>query len=650
MIVMRCMRSCCLVLAVALLGISAPAQGEVTRLEVTSRTEVPGYAYEKVVGRIYFAVDPGHARNRIVVDLDKAPRAANGQVEFSADFYMLRPTSASNGGGAEVGNGAALVDIVNRGRLTFGRFGAPNDSPDPIGDGFLLKRGFTIVAVGWEFDVPAAGGLLRLNAPVARDGGQTITGMVGTFFVPDSRKPLVVSALSGYTPLDADSPESVLTVRDSLAMPATKLPRSQWTVTSSNRVTLAGGFEPGRTYEISYKAANPAEGGLGFAAVRDTAAWLRHGADSATPAKFVYAFGASQSGRFLREFLYEGFNTDERGVRVFDGALAHIAGAGRLDLNSRWSTPIECCSTYATAFPFTTNAQRDPVSGISEGLIENERARDNQPKLFLTNTGVEYWSSGGRAAALTHTTPDGARDISLPENVRIYLLAGTQHGTGPFPPARGAGQQLLNPNVQSWVLRALLVAMDRWVRDGIAPPDNRQPRLDQGTLVDVSKIAFPSIPGVHSPLGLTSGARIANAFLKGGAGAGAKLPLLVPQVDADGNELAGIRLPEVAVPLATYTGWNFRAPAVGGADRLYPLLGSYIPFARAQSQRESQKDPRPAVDERYATRDAYMAKIQQAAAELVKGRYLLEEDAAAVAARAADHWDLVVNGIMTSAR
>ena len=635
MYLMRRMCDASLVLAMVLLATTS-ATGEVVRLEVVSRSPVPGFAYEKVIGRVHFAVDPKDARNRVIVDLDRAQAGADGRVEFSADIHLLRPVSS--------GNGAVLVDIVNRGRLTYDRFNEPVPTDDPIGDGFLLKRGYTVAAVGWEFDVAPGGDRLRLTAPVATDRGQPLIGTASALFVPDSADPMVVTALAGYKPLDPESPDARLTVRDSLDAPATQLPRSQWTMTAANRVTVTGGFVPGRVYELSYKAANPAVSGLGFAAVRDLVSWLRRGDAGMTPVKFAYAFGASQSGRFLREFLYEGFNTDERGSRVFDGVMAHISGAGRLDVNSRWSTPVECCSTFSTSFPFSAGAQRDPVSGVTEGLLDNERARANQPKLFLTNTGVEYWSSGGRAAALTHTTPDGARDVAQPENVRVYLMAGTQHGTGPFPPRRGNGQELLNPTNQSWVLRALLTAMDRWVQNGVEPPASRHPRLDQGTLVDVSRIAFPPIPGVHSPRALTAGSRIANPFVRDGAGAGAKLPLLVPQVDADGNETSGIRLPEIAVPLATYTGWNFRAPAVGAPDRLYPLLGSYIPLAKTKAEREGRGDPRPSVTERYPTRDAYLGKIREATSGLVRDRYMLSEDAEVAVARAAAHWDLLMGG------
>jgi hypothetical protein len=481
MTIQRKTRACLLTVFMFCIG-ALSARAEVTRFEVKSRTDVPGYNYEKVVGRVYFAVDPRNAHNAVIVDVNKAQQDAAGKVMFSADLYMWRPKS----GGSEV----AVIDIVNRGRLTFQGFSAA-PGQDPVGDGFLLKRGLTVVAVGWEFDVAINDNLLRLDAPIATEGGKPITGMVSAMFVPDRADAMVVNALAGYKPLDPASPESVLTVRDGLLKAATRLARDQWTISSNNTVTLKGGFKPGYMYEITYKAANPPVAGLGFAAVRDVGAWLRHGADSMPPVKFAYTFGQSQSGRFLREFLYEGFNTDESGARVFDGVMAHIAGSGRFDLNSRWSTPVECCSTLATSFPFSAGAQRDPVSGLTEGLLDNTRARTNQPKLFLTNTGVEYWSSGGRAAALIHTTPDGKRDIAQPDNVRVYLFAGTQHGTGPFPPTRSNGQELLNPTVQSWVARALLVAMDRWVREGVAPPASRHPRLDQGTLVEAKDVAFP---------------------------------------------------------------------------------------------------------------------------------------------------------------
>ena len=221
--------------------------------------------------------------------------------------------------------------------------------------------------------------------------------------------------------------------------------------------------------------------------------------------------------------------------------MAHIAGAGRIDVNERGATPTSLGGVSATAFPFSDHAQRDPVSGVTEGLLDNERARRNQPKIFFTNTGVEYWGQG-RSAALIHMSPDGTRDVAPGPNARAYFLAGTQHGPGPFPPGQGLGQQKGNPTDYWWSMRALLVAMDRWVKQGAAPPANRIPLLSDGTLVQAKALAFPAIPGVQSPTSLPPVIRIASEMIRGGAGAGTTLPYLVPQVDADGNERGGILL------------------------------------------------------------------------------------------------------------
>jgi hypothetical protein len=621
-----------IVLAGALLWMPARASAEVTRLEVTTREDLAVYDYERITGRLYFAVDPAHPANTIVADLDKAPRAASGRVEFSADFYMLRPKSG--------GNGVALVDIVNRGRRTIFALNRAGGAADPeVGDGFLMARGYTMVAVGWEFDV-RGGNLMSIAAPVARSSGSggPITGIVRSTFIPDRREPtFTVNDLPTYAPIDPEGSDTLLTVRDRFADRGEAVPRRNWRL-SGNTVTLSDGFEPGRIYELSYRAADPPVAGTGFLAVRDLVSWIKHATDAATRASQVYAFGASQSGRFLRDFLYHGFNTDERGRPVFDAALIHIAGASRLELNTRWATPITLGQQTVTSFPFADAAYRDPISGVVDGLLENKRAGTLQPRVFYTNTGVEYWG-GARAAALTHTTPDGTADIALPANVRSYFFAGTQHTPGAFPPASGAVQQLLNPTDYWWSVRALLVALDQWVRDEVEPPASRYPTRAAGTLVDATDLAFPQIPGVQLPTTLSGGTRTENVLIEGGAAAGAPLPLLVPQVDADGNEQAGIRLPEVAVPLATYTGWNFRSRETGGSHLLRPLLGAYIPFPRTRDTAEAG-DPRKALGERYRDGGHYLSLIETSAADLVKERYLLAEDVPAIMKRAAAHWEL----------
>jgi hypothetical protein len=620
--------------------VAASARAEVTRVEILKRSDLAAYAgYEKLEGRVYFTVDPANRRNTVIVDLDRAPRNAQGRVEFSADFYAVRPKTG--------GNGVAIVDVVNRGnRVTrmFNRIAAGSD-PD-VGDGFLMRRGFTVIAVGWEFDLPAAGDMLRVRVPAA----QGVTGIVRTLIEVDKRAPTyrLAEDVPGYPPADPSGSDSVLTVRDRLSDAPQTIPRSQWTF-AGDVVSLDGGFEPGRVYEVAYKVANPPIAGLGLAAVRDIGSWAKHAADAVTPAKYVYAHGQSQTGRFLREFLYLGFNADERERLVFDGVIAHIAGGARIDINRRGSTPT-AGNAMVGIFPYSDRAQRDPVTGATEGLLENDRARRHQPKLFLTNSSVEYWIDTGRAAALVHTTPDGTRDAALGDNVRAYLFSGAQHTPGPFPsPAGGRGQQRANPLDYTMSLRALLVALDRWVRDGVAPPASRHPRFADRTIVRAQDLAFPAVPGVQSPRTIAPGRRAFNPLVPSNGGEGAVQPLLVSQVDADGNDVAGIRLPEVAVPLATYTGWNFRNPEIGGASRLVGNTGSYIPFARTQAERETRKDPRPSIEERYPSRGDYLAKVRTVVDALVRDRYLLAEDVDATVKRALDHWELLSKTTTTSA-
>ena len=619
------------------------ATAEVTRAEIIARRDVLGGrpfgssgAYEHIVGRLHFAVDPAHPRNRLIVDLDRAPKNPNGLVEFSADLEILRPREPGRG------NGIALVDVVNRGnKVVLRSFNRASAGADPaaenaFGDGFLLREGFTIVWVGWEFDVVARPGAIRISVPSATG----TSGMVRATFVPTNKDAqFTVGDLAGYVPVDPVSAENTLSVRERRDGSAVKIPRERWRL-NGNLVTLDGGFVPGHTYELAYAAANAPIGGLGFAALRDAAAWVKHTPDALASAKHAFAFGSSQSGRFLRNFLYLGFNADERNRQVFDAVLAHIAGASRIDLNRRWATPTSLGSFAATSFPFADAAERDPVSGIEEGTLDNSRARDHQPKIFYTNTGVEYWG-GARAAALIHTTPDGSRDLKLPENVRVYFFAGTQHGPAAFPPTVTSGQQQDNPTDYWWGMRALLVAMERWVLQGTPPPSSRYPQMHDGTLVGAATVAFPSIPGVSSPRKISSGVRVANPLISGEGAPGTTLPLLVPQVDRDGNDRAGIRLPEIAVPLATYTGWNFRNVAIGAPDQLFPLLGSYMPFARTKSERERVRDPRLSVAERYPTRERYLEQVQAAATALAKDGYLLADDLPAIVRRAGDHWDLL---------
>lgn len=619
---------------------SAPeARAEVTRVDIARRADVGISGYEKIVGTIHFAVDPADPRNRVVADLDKAPVNGAGRVEFSSDLYILRPK-------APRGNGAALVDILNRGNKMvitgFNRGGSPDPATEnDLGDRFLMRFGYTLVWVGWEFDVPERPAAMRIHVPVATDRGQAIAGVVrARWTASDGANEFAVSDLAMYDASDPAGPDSRLAVCAALrAATCTAVSRDDWRV-NGHTVTRQKGFEPGKTYEVSYRATNPPIAGLGFIAIRDTTSWLKHQPDALAPVQYAYGFGSSQSGRFLRSFLYEGFNTDERDRQVFDGVMVHIAGASRIDLNERWSTPVGLGAYNASAFPFADLRLTDPVSGAQEGLLENPRA-SHAPKVFYTNTPVEYWGTG-RVGALVHTNPGGTEDVPLPVNTRVYFIAGTQHSPSRFPPAITNGQQEDNAVDYWWTMRALLLAMHKWVKEGAPPPPSLYPKLQDGTLVPAGSVKFPAIPGVRSPSALTAGVRVANRWLPGGAAAGATLPLLVPAVDEDGNERAGIRLPDVAVPVATFTGWNFRKPAIGAPDELVSLLGSSIPFPATRATRAAAKDPRRSIEERYRSQDEYLEKVQTVLDDLVLKGYLIYDDGPRILQRATDQWDNVV--------
>jgi len=611
------------VLTAALILGPTGASAEVTRFEITRRGEVGASGYEKIVGTVHFAIDPSQAGNGVMADLDKAPVNPAGRVEFSADLYILLPSDPSRS------NGVALVDIPNRGfKLVFQNMtGAParNDfvAENDFGDGLLTRAGFTIVWIGWQFDVPPGPGTLSLRAPRA----QGVTGTVRVSFTPNNSTPaFTVTDLAGYAPIAPDGPDTALTVRDGPFGVHETIPRSHWRL-EGHVVTLSGGFEPGRTYQIAYRTANPAIAAAGFAAVRDVISWLKHDPDAPARVRQALGYGASQSGRFLRAFLYDGFNTDESGRQVFDGVMTFGAGATRLSVNERWALPNGNGFFASATFPFADRAQRQTSSGRIDGLLDNDHARLNQPKIFYVNTAAEYWGAG-RSAALIHTSPDGVADVAPPENVRIYLLSSTQHLGARFPPRTTTGQQLDN-TLGGGVLRGLLMALDQWVRSGTAPPASRHPLIADGSLVPVDQVRLPAIPGVAPPRGIPTG-----------RDDGRDLPLLVPQVDEDGNDIAGLRMPGLVAPIATYTGWNFRNQAIGAPTELMPFLGSSIPLSRTKADRNAVGDPRRSIGERYRSKEHYLTLIRDSAERLVEGRYVLPDDLAVALRRAEELWNL----------
>jgi hypothetical protein len=368
---------------------------------------------------------------------------------------------------------------------------------------------------------------------------------------------------------------------------------------------------------------------------------MKYGGEVPVHGKYLHIYGASQSGRFLREYLYDGFNADEKNRKVFDGMMPHIAGAGRGDFNTRFSQAVGLDQFAALKFPFTDAAQKDPVTGRNDALLGKYPA-ELAPKIIYTNSSVEYWGTG-RAAALIHTSIDGTSDLTLPANVRAYHVAGSQHGPALFPPrpgaedggpnSRGTGQQLGNPTPHTIVLRAFVLALDRWVRDGVEPPASKYPRLSDGTLTPVAALKWPPLVGIPSPKTIPEPHR---AVVDAPAG---MWPFLVPQVDEDGNELAGIRLPDQAVPIGTLTGWNFRNPNTGNPKAIVPLLGSLIPFAKTAAGRAG--DPRKALDERYRGKSDYLGRVTEVALGLAKQGYVLREDVPFLLERASAGWDWI---------
>jgi len=657
--------------------LGSAADAHVTRVEILSREDVQrgrafglAGAYERIIGRVYFAVSPENVHNRQIVDLDKAPRNAQGEVEFSADLYLYKPKDMNKG------NGAVLFEVSNRGgrgilRLVDG--GNSSDANGEFGDGFLLREGYTIAWLGWQSDLAEEGQKVRLSAPVARDaGGKEIRGLVRSDFTPSQKvddMPLghIMLGPNGGKSYPADDPAStknVLTVRDTPEGARQSIPRSQWSfahsvegklAADSHFIHLDSGFLPGKIYEVVYEAKDPAVAGVGLAAVRDFLSYLKYDPQAPAPARRVYAVGISQSGRFLRHFLYQDFNADEQGRQVMDGVIAHVAGAGRGSFNHRFAQPSRDAQPLSSfffptdVFPYTDVPENDPETGETAGLLDAAARSHTAPKIFFTNTSYEYW---GRTASLIHTSADGLKDATPGENARIYFLAGLQHFSAAFPPAKATAgapeltaQQRHNPNPIQWFWRALITDMDQWVKDGKEPPPNVYPKIADSKLVPLNKWKFPKIPGVSRPHDMNlayhldfgpqwKSGIISNEPPK----VGKAFAVLVPQTDGDGNDLGGVRLPELQAPLAAYTGWNLRDPSIGAPDLRLSFLGSFLPFARNAADREKSGDPRPSIVERYASREQYMGKFAEAAKKLIQERFLLPEDLPAVLERGRREW------------
>ncbi len=625
-------------------------------------------AYEKLVGKAYGEVDPKSRFNKIIVNLDKAPRNQKGMVEYWADLYILKPVDMKRG------NRTLFYEVVNRGNkgLRFNVGAVRSNDPTTLsdaGDGFLMRRGYTLVWSGWQGDIRRGGNRMTAGFPIAvnRDGS-SIRRWVRTEFVfqkPSFSVPLSFDRealdILPYPAVEESMSKARLSRRSRPHEVPQLIPNDQWsfarcpdgkTRTPSNtNVCLPSAFSPNYIYELVYEAQDPIVMGLGFAAARDIISYLRYDAAEGNPLsqtdgngmvgvtpRWGIGFGSSQSGRFLKDFLYQGFNQDEAGRIVFDGLIPHLSGSRRTFLNyefampGRFPTALEGHYYPGDHFPFTYETLMDPISKKRDGVLSLCRKQKVCPKIMHWDSGTEAWQARN---SLVVTEPRGKADAPVPENVRLYFFSSTQHGPVEKP-ARDMCQQLSNPLSYQETQRALLVALQDWVTQSHEPPPTRFPRLSDGTLVPSLPQAaqgFPRIPGV------TYKGKFNDLFINDQKNQppkhipGTEYGVFVPKVDADGNEIAGVRSVAVQVPIGTYSGWNLRITGFI-EDELCYLNGSYIPFAGTKEEREKSGDPRLSLEERYKDQADYVQKVSRAAGALMEERLLLLEDAERIIAEA----------------
>ncbi|MBL8645603.1 MAG: hypothetical protein JNK21_16845 [Rhodospirillaceae bacterium] len=659
------------------------AQADVDRIEVFERVPFAAGksfgnvgAYERIRGRLTFTADPNAPENQGIVDLKLAPRDAAGRVVYAADFIMLKPVDPTRS------NARLFYEVNNRGNIgmlaSFNNArGAnlPNDA-EHAGNGFLFEQGYTLISSGWTWDVPPGDYRLRADLPTAGDGGRIITGKVNgeitvTEATDSARHTGMMSV--GYAPANPDEPEAVLTVRTSALGPRTAIARSQWRFGRKEGgqvfydpawITLDGGFKAGAIYTVTYTAREPRVVGLGLAAIRDAVSFFRYNRADRVGApnpliepkgelpKWALAWGHSQSGRVLNAFVYGGFTSDGRGRPVFDGIYAAMPGAGRGSFNYRFAQSSRHFSPdveldYPTDwFPFSTGTSTDAATKITASVID--KAQGFVPKMFIINGASEYWA---RSASLNHIATDASADITPDSRTRLFLMAGASHN-----PGRGGDRAQFascrNPLDYRPLTRALFMHLDAWATAKREPPASAVPQLADSTAGSIKQYAeaFPKIPAVRLPTQLLEPPRLDFGPRFASEGIADTVPpkvngtysVRVPMPDADGLDKAGLRLPELDVPLGTYTGWNIQNAATGAPERVGRWDGSFWPFARTQSERTATNDPRLSVSERYATREAYIEAYSAAAVAMAEKELILAMDVNPMIEKAGAFYDKVM--------
>jgi alpha/beta hydrolase family protein len=663
------------IVPLATIGLIGATDAKITRIEIAKTTQAfegamfgAVGAYEQLDGTAYGEIDPRDPLNALVQDIELAPRNARGMVEYSMGISILKPVDMSKG------NRTLLYETVNRGRKNLPFLNIGGDVAK-AGDGFLEREGYTQAWSGWEGDITTG---LRITLPVAiGPSGSPITGPVRAEYVLAAPVATVnVTAPPAYEAASLDNSSAVLTRRVHEGDARETIDGSKWAFADCTntpfpgkpdpaKVCLDGGFDTNHIYELVYTAKNPTVAGIGFAATRDFAALLRGDPGAADPSVAnpvaggidnALIFGSSQSGRWVRTFTHLGFNESESHRRVFDGAIPHKA-SNRGAFNVRWAQPNRLSGTQHTEAlypgqesPQTFDVSTDPTAGVTGGQLERCRKSQTCPKITATFTDTEYWQA---LMALNTTDAAGEKDLAIPPEVRLYFFAGTQHGGGdqlrqppfvqPKPPL--ACQLPVNPNSFFPAQRALLVALRDWIVSGKEPPASVYPTIARKSLVPVAQVKFPYVAASEfSPQGVAAqrkhlyrGADFREADIAGVMAepprVGRAYPVLLPQVDADGNHTDGLLNTAVQVPLGTYTGWNVRKAGFSEGDSC-DLIGAFIPFFRTKVERMAANDPRPSLEERYPTHDFYVEKVRAAAARLVADRFLLPQDAELIVAQA----------------
>lgn len=637
-----CVFSLTLLASCAAPGPTSTQASQVERIEIISRTPAFGGKsfedagpYDTIVAVAHMRINPGHPANRIIADLDKAP-AADGWVRYKTDVVILRPRNAATA------SKVMILDVPNRGNKLLTEMA--NESNGTLegyageGNGFLMRRGHTLAWIGWQGDIKLAanGKTTGTDFPVATLDGQPITGTSVEEAVFDDIKPVGTIKLA-YPPASLDQAGAVLTVRPFATAAPTALPPSAWRFVNDGQVevTRPKGFDAGAIYRFQYQARDPKVMGLGMAALRDVGSYLKSGAPDAAGQPnpladirpdVALAAGVSQSGRFLRDLLWQGFNADPAGGKVFDGAMPLIAGSRKSFVNIRFGQPGRYSTqhidhiTYGDQFPFSYAVTRDPVSGATDGIFARCQATNTCPKLMHVDSSVEFW----QARASLVVTDGAGKDIALPSNVRAYLMSSTQHMTARTPTV-GICKYPNNPAAQGPIVRALLDQLVSWTRNGKEPAASRYPQRGNSMLTTPQRdaVGFPDLSkiGIGYPEVINELTVVNYNGLLGKPDPSRRYEVLVPMADQDGHDITGIRLPDVEVPLATHAGWNLRRP-VFAEGQLCGLNGMYAPLP--VTPREG--DPRRAISQRYASRLEYAKQVAFAARALRDQGLMLDED------------------------